>query len=40
MINPPFETIRIALGDLMLSEITQRKTNTVWSHVYTELKTN
>ena len=28
------------LSTFMLSEISQRKTNTIWSHLYTELKKN
>ena len=35
----PFAAIWMDLEDIMLSEISQRKTSTVWYHVYVEPKT-
>ena len=34
----PFVTTQMVLEGIMLSEISQRKTNTVWSHLYIESK--
>ena len=34
----PFATTWMDLEDIMLSEISQRKTNTVWFHLHAESK--
>ena len=34
----PFVTTGMELGGIMLSEISQRKTNTIWFHSYVEFK--
>ena len=34
----PFVTIWVNLKDIMPSKISQRKTNTVWLHLYVESK--
>ena len=34
----PFETTWTKLGDIKLSEINQRKSNTVWYHLYVKSK--
>ena len=34
----PFATTWMDLEDIMLNEINQRKTNTVWYHLYVESK--
>ena len=34
----PFVTTQLDLEDIMLSEISSRKTNTVWSHWYVDSK--
>ena len=34
----PFATVWMDLEDLMLSEVSQRKTNTIWYHLYVESK--
>ena len=35
----PFVTTWMDLDDIMLHEISQRKTNTVWFHLYVQSKT-
>ena len=34
----PFGTTQTDLNSIMLSEVSQRKTNTVWSHLYMKSK--
>ena len=34
----PFETTWMKLGDIKLSEINQRKSNTTWYHLYVKSK--
>ena len=38
--NLPLVTIWMDSEDITLSDISQRKTNTIWTHLYVELKTN